>query len=1006
MKAILSPTPRLTIRASAGSGKTWQLSNRIIHLLLLGVDPSSLIALTFTRNAAGEFFDAVLKKLAVAARNQERADALSRDLGLAAPLPVVRFRELILKLLYQLDQIRFGTLDSFFYRMVSSFSLELGMPARLQLMGTFEARQHREAILESILHPRSSNGRAFVEAFQQATWGSEEKDIEYRLQKFMDSHFKAYESAPPDLTLPESLLQTVRLAAEMDLDALRQDLLRAAEASGLNEKKLETWQEVVQLLLDWQPRSDLAAPASTVFKNILGACDPATGQCDSFPLLGKRIHWDPPEARLFGQLCTLWAGRALGEALRQTRGIHQLHQLYRQTALEQCRRSGLIDYDDLTRLLIRIPSDQRQFMEYRIDQHLDHWLLDEFQDTSRAQWQAISNFIDEVLQDPEDRRTFFCVGDSKQSLYGWRGGDSRIYDEILTRYGPRLDTLDLYKTWRCSKPVVDLVNRIFTANPLLQDNAPAVARRWEDHWHPHESASEKSGHAAVYPLTEEANAVSTVKAILESIDPLARGLSCAILSPKGENAAACAEMIRHDLKWPVVMEGREWIARDNPFGLILLAALRHLAHPGDTLAGGWLDGLQTPATRLPAGWRAQSLQAIHQSGFAPWALQLWEDLLPDYSGFEERKRQLLGAVRQFDRGSSRHPDTLFGFLEAYEIRASESKGAIQCMTIHACKGLGFDLVILTGLDLANRGIHQRRDGPLMHRNSHYQPDWILEFPGKDIASAIPELADLCQADLDDNAFEKWCLLYVGMTRAKEGLYILTEPKEKTATTRLSDLIQAALPPAEAEDASSDGLPPFETGDPQWYEAHPVQHAKAAAPPPPRLRPATAPDSQLQPESVRREFPLFTPAPDFGIEFHRLAALIHSPSAAREFLQRPPEPEPVAEKARQCLCRLIESDAGRDIFLPDPATIIKVEQSFLLVTPGGRKSGRWDRLHIHAGQDSPPESITIYDFKTDADSESLEEKYRDQMTLYREAASRIFQIPLSRIQALLIPVTGV
>ncbi len=994
------PIPRLTIRASAGSGKTWQLSNRIIHLLLLGVEPSSLIALTFTRNAAGEFFDAVLQKLADASRNQKRADALSRDLELTSPIPVERFRELTLSLLYQLDRIRFGTLDSFFYRMVSSFSLELGMPARLQLMGTFEAQRHREAIMEAILHPRSAVGRAFVEAFQQATWGAEAKDIEYQLESFMDSHFQAYESVPTALTLPPSLLQEVDAEPKMNLPALRRELLRVVESSGLKESKQQTWREVVDTLLEWQPRAQLTAPASTLYGNILGAFDPATGRCDSFPLLGKRISWEPTEALVFGQLCQLWSRRALAHSLRQTQGIHELHRIYRQTAQEQCRRSGMIDYDDLTRLLLQIPPDHRQFMEYRIDQDLDHWLLDEFQDTSRAQWQAISTLVGEVIQDPEDRRTFFCVGDSKQSLYGWRGGDSRIYDEILARYGQRLETLDLYTTWRCSQPVVDLVNRICTDNPLLNEALPSVARRWNSYWHSHQSATDKSGHAAVYSLTPEDDPLATVRDILEKIDPLARGLSCAILSPRGTNVAACAEMIRRELNWPVVMEGREWIARDNPYGLILLASLRHLTHPKDSLAAGWLDSLQTSATQLPPDWRANSLQSIQDHGFAPWTLMTWEHLLPDYFGYEERKRQLLGAVRQFDRGSSRNPDTLFDFLESYEIRATESKGAIQCMTIHASKGLGFDVVILTGLDLANRGIHQRRDGPLIHRNSHYQPDWILEFPGKDIVAALPELSDIHQADLDDNAFEKWCLLYVGMTRAKQGLYLLTEPNEKTTVTRLSDLIESALPEEEPDATAPRPAPIFQVGQARWHEEHPLKPSAVPAVTLPRLRYSAPPP---QSETATSEPALFSPAPDFGIEFHRQAALLHSPEAARKFLQRSPEADPIAEQARQSLCRLIESETGQEIFFPHPTTVIHVELSFIHPTANNHGMGRWDRIHLQIGNDSTPNAVTIYDFKTDSDPATLDEKYHDQMTRYRHAAAQIFKLPPDQIKTILVHV---
>jgi len=133
----------LMIRASAGSGKTFQLSNRFLALLAAGADPSSVIALTFTRKAAGEFADRILSRLAEGALDAGRAAALANEIGLtlagnpatgmpglsdggkAVPLDLASFQRLLEGLVANLHRVALSTLDSFFVRMSRAISTVL-----------------------------------------------------------------------------------------------------------------------------------------------------------------------------------------------------------------------------------------------------------------------------------------------------------------------------------------------------------------------------------------------------------------------------------------------------------------------------------------------------------------------------------------------------------------------------------------------------------------------------------------------------------------------------------------------------------------------------------------------------------------------------------------------------------------------------------------------------------------------------------------------------------------
>ena len=116
-----------------------------------------------------------------------------------------------------------------------------------------------------------------------------------------------------------------------------------------------------------------------------------------------------------------------------------------------------------------LSSSETMNMEERLDAVINHYLFDEFQDTSHDQWYIFSNLVDEILSTRDDRfRSFFCVGDIKQSIYQWRGGDPYLFEKVIsdTReksadlgYDPKSE---LFKSFRSSQDILDPVNITFS----------------------------------------------------------------------------------------------------------------------------------------------------------------------------------------------------------------------------------------------------------------------------------------------------------------------------------------------------------------------------------------------------------------------------------------------------------------------------------------------------------------------------------------------------------------
>ncbi|MEI6860919.1 MAG: UvrD-helicase domain-containing protein, partial [Verrucomicrobiota bacterium] len=129
----MKKTGHVMILASAGSGKTYALTNRYIALLAGGAAPERIVALTFTRKAAGEFFDEILKKLAGAAGDATTAAQLARSVGADGLGPAV-FLRLLRAVVDAMPRLCLGTLDSFFTRIVRGFPLELGLGGEFALL--------------------------------------------------------------------------------------------------------------------------------------------------------------------------------------------------------------------------------------------------------------------------------------------------------------------------------------------------------------------------------------------------------------------------------------------------------------------------------------------------------------------------------------------------------------------------------------------------------------------------------------------------------------------------------------------------------------------------------------------------------------------------------------------------------------------------------------------------------------------------------------------------------
>lgn len=1086
------------ILASAGSGKTYELTNRYIRLLAAGAAPDRIVALTFTRKAAGEFFDEILKKLAQAASDPGEARNVAGQIGqptLGAP----DFLRLLRQMVDTMHRLRLGTLDSFFARVAQAFPLELGLAGEFEILQEHAARVERQRVLRRMF---ARSGRSleaaqteFIEAFKRATFGTEEKKLGARLDAFLDEHQETFLAAPEASRWGEAariwprgtswFTEEIKLA-----DAVRD--LRAA-LGGMTEAQRLRWDAFFADLAEWTPGAPLGAPVEYILNNAFAVWRDLCEGSAEMTVERRKLALPKEACRALHRVITHLVAGELRRRLETTRGIFAVLRGYDLNYHDAVRRAGRLTFGDVQRLLAPVAltraaprdsgahrepeadeaaadqlelfraagdglpassgnddaAERRLLLDYRLDAEIDHWLLDEFQDTSFAQWSILRNLIDEVVQDAEGRRSFFCVGDVKQAIYAWREGDPRLFREIYDHYNAAapgtIEDKYLVASWRFGPPIVAMVNAVFGQPEVLTDLFPGPASSgWNREWRDHATAvPERNGQAALLTAADERERWATARRLIEEIRPTERGLSCAILVKKNDTAAALADFLRH-AGIAAIAESDVHVATDNPLGAALLALVQAAAHPGDTVAQEHVR--MSPLGTVLAERQIVSREAltatvlgqIHAEGFERamehWVAALAPKLEPDDRFSRVRAREFAAAAGLFDATGSRNVNEFIAFMERHAARPPESPAVVRVMTVHKAKGLGFDVVVLP--DLQGNRIDERRDGLAVQKAPDRSVEWVLDLPPKLFYAQDEVLAAHVRAAEADAGYENLCLLYVAMTRAKRAMYLITEPVGKSTSRNFPRLLAETLGdepgPVRVGEASFSG--PWQSGDPDWHRAlRPREKPPEKVPRLERL-----PSDRAEPiarrvarrpsgEDVGRVtaaalFSIGTAGTrEAGTAVHALLAQVGWLGASNE-----PDPERIGVdtpeamiarwKASAGLAREAAAVAAAEACLRAPALAavwrrpaevpaveLWRERSFEIVLDQSWISGTFDRVIVEKDAQRRAVRATVFDFKSDrgGDPQTALVRHAAQLTVYRRVVAVLTGLPPGAVRAVIV-----
>ena len=919
------------IEASAGTGKTQALANRLIDLLKTGIKPEEIVAITFSRAAAGEIFERLVSLLAKQGETKLLRAVLASQ---------------------HLSQI--GTLDSFLMKIVRAFPEELGLDGEVEMMDESEAERERARISFSILRRTDPKTKAtFSTAFAFAMGLENVRSFVESYHALIQNWHKHIAALPDESAWGEEetiwgaggrfakINETILNAAANQVDAIL----------GQDAK----WHQFAEWVRAFRGR--IGTPVG-ITKKLLDSEETFKGDLISFTFNRHQYDLSRDETRVVRDALMAVFSYTIRQKLELARGIYRLISVFETDYAKKVRATGKLVFADIPRLLASLPEASRRSLEYRMDAHIRAWALDEFQDTSREQWEALKNLIDEAKQSSGEK-SVFIVGDRKQAIYGWRNGDVSIFTGERTQ--TNFYTLkELNKTYRSSPAIVQAVNRIFARGRIF-DEFPT----WEspEHLSAH---PQMPGFVRVMEASGR-NMDSYVEPVLTAARTIPQGVTAAILVRNNKFGEFLASELKSAGLKHVVWEGESAIL-DTPALSGFLDLFQLADHPSDLVTYRHFKLTPVAKAMYPNG--APDLPTLSNALATSFTtrgivrtLREVRAHLPDapvdcWSVFcEERFTDMLRAAAKFELGvkaGTRLAD-FPNYLAAQKKRTLAESDQIKIITIHRSKGLGFDYVILPLYESA--ALNSEADGPLVGDN------WILPDPGAKASRNISGLGRAYRLRKDREEQEALCAYYVAATRAKSAMTIICRPAATSDSNAIyfSDLVRSA-------DLADLNNPEVVIG---------ASHNKEVPPYPATTVPDSASYTRQPRIQLRRRLP------SLQFQSGMSAATLFTAASAHQ-----------AARTHGTIAHAKMEKIDFSAEMPKPEGFVELwrERAFEIFADGEWISGRFDRVTFWKNA-AGELSAEIIDFKTSIEHP---ERYDAQLSAYRKAIHALTKIPLNRI----------
>lgn len=992
--------PQVTVlKASAGSGKTYSLTERFVQFLLSDKIPKNhlrnILAITFSNNAAKEMKERILSWLKdIYFGDPDKIEDLSEILSLKKEHLPSKAGAAIDEILKNYTEFQVKTIDSFMTSIYKASAIDLGYSPDFEI----------------VMAPENIMAYAFNRFLRRVREGTQEAEF---LERLLDIILRSKREEAAYLWDPSKdfLEETVELYyklsgivkdakitdGEKEIESIKKEIRDAAESlngfiekSGLQKSGRSSFYDILKMVRN-NNFPDL------IDKGLI-----------SIPVnKPKKADENPWYEKISGQ----WD--LLGHQIKRYIGLHattyytpylKTYEAFKDILEEVKKREGTIFINDINKKLSDyLDHEIVPDVYFRIGEMIYHYLIDEFQDTSPIQWSNLFPLIENSLS---QGGSLFAVGDTKQAIYGFRNADYGIMKGLESKNpfsSAHHNVKELEINYRSLEGVVDFSKEFFkkvVANhekyrdPASRSGLIGYEQRVkEDH--------KGSGYVEVIKCEKSDDDPPEKRKIQDLIKELAqRGYSysdVAILAYRNENVVNITTWL-NEIEVPFISYSSLDI-RTRKLTAEIVALLTFLDSPPDDLsfAGFVLGDIFRKA--LERDRKRFELKELHEfffrnrknaplyKAFQKEFPELWEvyfeelfkstGYLPLYDlvceiyrlyrafdhfrGEEATLIKILEVIKNFEGEGRNNPGDFLKYASDEEAGESDwtidvpaGINAVKVMTIHKAKGLGFPVAIVLMYEETIRWsryiLDEETDGVNLLRIN------------KKISEASDFLQEKYEEERHKDLVNKLNTLYVGFTRAEDELYVIGVQGKRNQFP--IDLLQTADSPIGSKKAPRPRPPgPTQEDLKLYYHPDPIKLHFAA-------------DQELNlEERLRGEF------------IHRVLYFIdalneNTESELERIIKRVNDElkadYPVGEMKKN-LMQFMELEGIRPYFIDKPGRTIKREQDFS--DPGGSLF-RMDRVVMDKDQ------IVVIDYKTGTEKRA-EKEYMSQLRSYIRILKEIY-----------------
>ena len=713
----------LVLSASAGTGKTFALTARYISLLLTGAKPHEILTLTFTNKAALQMNQRIFKTLQELGEDIDIINAISKQTGLTSD-EIAKQKDEILSSFISSETSIF-TIDKFVNKILREFS------GYSDVSDSFEIKQDD---IEKI-------GFEFLASLDESAFNTLINFSHYSQKQFV-SLLEVFKSliVQNEEIKNEFIEENALIGAKEQLfkQALKiKEYVLNHEKSSDTAKKSVSFENFDEIFKSTWVTKDKFADFKSFTKAI--QCDFIEDEFTQFKIYTNQYFWMQSNYNL----------RVLNEIFLKFKSFKSNYQ----------NKRNYLEFSDIANLTYKLLSTtlngQTDFLYFRLDAKYNHILIDEFQDTSLLQYKILKPLIDEVFNGiGTSYKTFFYVGDIKQSIYRFRGGKSDLFDYLSSNYD-NLKVENLTRNYRSSSNIVKFVNDVFMPLP----NFDMVEQSW----------NKEGGLVEVIDVDEDFGKDKEFKDILNTInDLLEKGMSpndIAILTYTNADVLNILEYLKQHL--PSIE-----ISTDMTSKLInvsnvkaIINYIKYLYFPIDK------RDIYKENFNTLVGYELKKEMELHINIKTNNLRQIIYECAKYYDLFDDNVIKFLSNIDQY----TDVVDFIYNIHNDESTIVNKHSLGITILTVFKSKGLEFDTVLL--LDRI-KSKNSDKSSLLFEydkvnlKQTHYKIKY-KEFFDNQYKDALEEEKRLQYLD-------ELNILYVALTRAENNLFIFKKQKKKSS----------------------------------------------------------------------------------------------------------------------------------------------------------------------------------------------------------------------------------